>query len=214
MKKIIISMLCMLLAVSSFAQMVGAGNISQSEQNITRKYSVKKHEFSIQVGFCSIDDVINFSGIMKYKFKPSSKYDIRLLGEVGIKMSDGTYKGDNISIFPILFGINYEGRLSKNWSIFTDFGLGVSVPFDFFEETRHIPTSYTYSYKQEFCDDFGLGFALSPEIGFIYKKFMFGIKYTLSLNECTYHYKINYYESTDDYLYYSGYFDLTLGFRF
>ena len=210
MKKIFISILCILFAVTSFAQMVGAGSISQSKQDIAREYSIKKHEFSIQAGgFYSEDEIINFSGIMKYKFKPSNKYDIRLLWEAGIKIADGTYEGDNISIFPILFGINYEGRLSKNWSIFTDFGLGISVPFDFFENTRYVPSNYSSSYKKEFYDDFMLGLAISPEIGFIYKKFMFGIKYTHSLNGCTYHYKTSYSDRIDDDLYYSNYFDFT-----
>jgi hypothetical protein len=105
MKKIIISMLCILFAVPSFAQMVGASSISQKQKK-TQEYSVEKHEFSIQAGGGDdFNETFVTSGIMKYKFKPSTKYDIRLLGEIGIIISDSEYPETGISTIPILFGL-------------------------------------------------------------------------------------------------------------
>ena len=234
-------MLCILFAVPSFAQMVGASSISQKQKK-TQEYSVEKHEFSIQAGGGDdFNETFVTSGIMKYKFKPSTKYDIRLLGEIGIIISDSEYPETGISTIPILFGLNYERKLSQNWSIFTDFGLGLSVPLGdpikseysvnyYYYNTFDYYTSYTAEERlYQRYDNFSLGFALSPEIGFIYKKFMFSLKYAYSLNAYEYtsttSWYYDYYGWSDDYygneasyhsdlLYSSHYLVLTLGYRF
>lgn len=212
MKKIIIYILCILFASSSFAQMVGANSIQQKQNKI--KYPVAKHEFSIHAGGVVADLLRDgdwppcISGSIKYKVKPSAKYDIRLLWEVGI-IKPFDYYANDISTLPILFGINYEGRLSKNWSIFTDLGFGVNVPLYIVDDAIgnvfgfsgngydriHIReysnveyySDYNYYYiLKEYYGRFDIGFALSPEIGFAYKKFMFSFKYIFSLNNTSY----------------------------
>ena len=94
MKKLIVTIICVLFASTSFAQMVGASSIAKQSAPKTT-LGVKKHEFSIHggigLGYHNGDayDEPYVSGIIKYKFKPFNKYNIRLLGEVGANFSAG-----------------------------------------------------------------------------------------------------------------------------
>ena len=214
MKKLIVTIICVLFASTSFAQMVGASSIAKQSTPKTT-LGVKKHEFSIHggVGFVqgeegSVQDLEDaFAGILKYKYKPSEKYDIRFLAETGIL---GTEEVVAISVIPLLVGVNYERRLNNNWSVFADLGTGISIPL-----TESIDRYY-YSYSHEsFYEyyDFRVGFAFSPEIGFSYKNFMFSFKYLFSYNQCIHDYfNHDYFDHDCDYE--SHYFLFTLGYRF
>lgn len=216
MKKLIVTIICVLFASTSFAQMVGANSISKQSTPKTT-LGVKKHEFSIHGGF-GVDDEIEdpyLSGIIKYKFKPSDKYNIRLLGEVGANFSTGDF--NSIDCLPILVGLNYEKRFGNNWSIFMDLGFGLSIPLDayIYGENYYAWDNYNYF----IYDDFEIGWAFSPEIGFSYNNFMFSGKFLMSVNKCSYyHYSYSYGYTDEDYYRESQresfYFLFTLGYRF
>lgn len=214
MKKIIISIICVLFASTSFAQMVGASSFSSNSQT-KAKLDVARHEFSIHGGLgVENEEYYGYSAIMKYKFKPSKKYDIRFLIEAGsmfiahdIVETEGEV---SISTFPILLGINYEGRLSQNWSIYTDLAMGINFPISEFRWESPPYDNGFYEYN-----DFRRGFALSPEIGFICKNFMFGYKFSLYVNRCNESYYSYYYDDAIyNYSYISYYSLFTIGFRF
>ena len=208
MKKIIVTIICILFASTSFAQMVGASSIAKQSAPKTT-LGVKKHEFSIHGGVGSRggegiwDEEIALSGILKYKHKPSEKYDIRFLAETGILGLDDN--SGALPVIPFLVGVNYERRLNNNWSLFTDLGAGISIPL-----TQALEFQCTYNhFYQDWYYDFAVGIAFSPEIGFSYKNFMFSFKSLFSLNECSYDW-FNEYSSSYD----SHYFLFTLGYRF
>jgi hypothetical protein len=237
MKKLIVTIICVLFVSTSFAQMVGSSSVSK-ETKPKEKLRVKKHEFSIHggAGLEEFDD-ITFLGTMKYKLKPFKKFEIRLLGEVGVLYPMSNY--DFIKL-PVLVGINYECRLSKNWSIFMDLGAGVSIPLTNYRKVNVDYDTYRggnynhYMRSTHYRDNFGIGYVLSPEIGFSYRKFIFSFKYVYALNSCRentlveWHYDFNnnyneyfdgpYSESVivngDESVYDYGYFLFTLGFRF
>lgn len=212
MKKLIVTIICVLFASTSFAQMVGASSIAKQSTSKTT-LGVKKHEFSIHGGMGIVQgedgSVLEtaFAGILKYKYKPSEKYDIRFLAETGILGVPDVYAP---SVIPILVGVNYERRLNNNLSVFADLGTGISIPL-----TESIDRYY-YSYSHEsFYEyyDFRVGFAFSPEIGFSYKNFMFSFKYLFSYNQCRHDYfNHDYFDHDCDYK--SHYFLFTLGYRF
>lgn len=216
MKKLIVTIICVLFASTSFSQMVGASSIAKQSAPKTT-LGVKKHEFSIHGGLGVDDQIENLylSGIIKYKFKLSNKYNIRLLGEVGANFSTGDWQ--SIDCLPILVGLNYEKRFRNNWSIFMDLGIGLSIPFD-----TYIYRKYYYSpnfYDVFVFDDFEIGWAFSPEIGFAYKNFMFSGKFLMSTNICQYYHYSDYHGDVDEFfdselLYQSFYFLFTLGYRF
>lgn len=216
MKKLIVTIICVLFASTSFAQMVGASSIAKQSAPKTT-LGVKKHEFSIHGGV-GLDDKSYgpyLSGIIKYKFKPSNKYNIRLLGEVGANFYAGNLS--SIDCLPILIGLNYEKRFGNNWSIFMDLGIGLSIPLDayIYREVYYSNDNYYYYWKQ----DFEIGWAFSPEIGFSYKNFMFSGKFLISVNKCRYRYhSYRYGDVFDDYdsehQLESFYFLFTLGYRF
>ncbi|MED9962981.1 MAG: hypothetical protein U0J38_07455 [Bacteroidales bacterium] len=210
MKKLIVTIICVLFASTSFAQMVGANSISKQSTPKTT-LGVKKHEFSIHGGvgkheydgeFVQVFEY-TFAGILKYKYKPSEKYDIRFLAETAFTEY----------VIPLLVGVNYERRLNNNWSVFADLGTGISIPL-----TPSI-SYYAYESDTEF-KNFGIGFAFSPEIGFIHKNFMFSFKYLYSFNRCLLNTKNdgswgeNPYESSITSAYNSQYLLFTLGYRF
>ena len=215
MKKLIVTIICVLFASTSFAQIVGASSIAKQSAPKTT-LGVKKHEFSIHGGLGLGDDMEYpcLSGIIKYKFKPIDKYNIRLLGEVGANFS--TADRHFIDCLPILVGLNYEKRFRNNWSIFIDLGIGLSIPLDayFYHENYYSWNDYSsWGY-----DSFKTGWAFSPEIGFAYKNFMFSGKFLRSVNECRYH-RYEYSYGYEDYYnhwrdYVSFYLLFTLGYRF
>ena len=212
MKKNILTIICVLFTSTSFAQMVGANSISKQSTSKTT-LGVEKHEFSIHggMGFVQGEEgsVLEaaFAGILKYKYKPSEKYDIRFLAETEILDVPDVYAP---SVIPILVGVNYERRLNNNLSVFADLGTGISIPL-----TESIDRNYyVYSHESFYgYDDFRVGFAFSPEIGFSYKNFMFSFKYLFSYNQCRLDY-FNHDYFDRDYDYESHYFLFTLGYRF
>ena len=222
MKKLIVTIICVLFASTSFAQMVGASSQSPSSKTQTKRRSVANYEYSCHVGISPNDAGFSYFANMKYKFKPSKNFDIRLLAEVetvyvNFEGDIDNYDGEHpLSLIPILAGINYEGRLSNNWSIFMDLGVGISIPLSEYRWHSNFASSY-HKYFYEY-NDFSIGIALSPEIGFSYKNFMFSFKYLLSGNSCQEHLIENTYYSVREYdesvSYYSNYFLFTLGFRF
>lgn len=217
MKKLIVTIICVLFASTSFAQMVGASSIAKQSAPKTT-LGVKKHEFSIHGGLGLDNETYGpyLSGFIKYKFKPSDKYNIRLLGEVGANFSTGDFI-NFIDCLPILVGLNYEKRFGNNWSIFMDLGFGLSIPLDAYIPHYYYYDSYSY-YDANVYDDFEIGWAFSPEIGFAYKNFMFSGKFLMSINSC-YHFWHGYYYGDEYYdywntVYQSIYFLFTLGYRF
>ena len=224
MKKLIVTIICVLFASTSFAQMVGASSIAKQSTPKTT-LGVKKHEFSIHGGigigigdkYYGLYDEPYVSGIIKYKFKPFNKYNIRLLGEVGANFSAGI-RPKSIDCMPILVGLNYEKRFGNNWSIFMDLGVGLSIPL-----SDYICDYFSYDnwrdYWEESYEYFEIGYAFSPEIGFSYKNFMFSGKFLMSINDCKYiedyrYYSYERYDIYDIEDYESLYFLFTLGYRF
>lgn len=213
MKKLIVTIICVLFASTSFAQIVGASSIAKQSTPKTT-LGVKKHEFSIHGGLGvgdGIDDPY-LSGIIKYKFKPSDKYNIRLLGEVGANIAFE----ENLSYFPILVGLNYEKRFNNNWSIFADLGFGLNIPLD--SDLTHYDSYNGWSAYYEY-HSFEIGWVFSPEIGFAYKNFMFSGKFLMSTNICQFYSYSDYYGDVDEIfdselLLQSFYFLFTLGYRF
>ena len=208
MKKLIVTIICVLFASTSFAQIVGASSIAKQSAPKTT-LGVKKHEFSIHGGLGVSqheNPEIGFSIEMKYKYKPFDKYNIRLLGEIGTAFSHEGYR-EGLSIIPVMAGINYEYRFSKSTSIWTDFVFGVSIPLS---EMR---ASF---FQDEYCFSFEPGFALSPEIGIRHNEFSFSFKYMFSMNG----YKELWTGYLDDYVfdfgyeYTSNYFLFQLGYHF
>ena len=230
MKKLIVTIICVLFASTSFAQIVGASSIAKQSAPKTT-LGVKKHEFSIHGGF-GLEQKLKsaLSGIVKYKFKLSEKSDIRLLTETGILGSTDEYS-EVLPVIPIFVGVDYEIRFNNNWSIFADLGAGITIPLEDyiytldFESSEYILGRYYYNHYLDWCDDFGIGFAFTPEIGFSYKKLMFSFKYLYSYNLCRYNsvveydwdgdlYYEDYYHNDYSDSYNSHYFLFTLGYRF
>ena len=230
MKKLIVTIICVLFASTSFAQIVGASSIAKQSTPKTT-LGVKKHEFSIHGGI-GLEQKLKsaLSGIVKYKFKLSEKSDIRLLTETGILGSTDECS-KVLPVIPIFVGVDYEIRFNNNWSIFADLGAGITIPLEDYIDTWDSETfgeclgEYYYRHSLDWCDDFGIGFAFTPEIGFSYKKLMFSFKYLYSYNLCRYNSVVeydwdcdrfyedyNYYDYSDSYD--SHYFLFTLGYRF
>lgn len=139
-----------------------------------------------------------FSIGLKYKYKPLDKYDIRLLGEIGTAFTFEERRCD-LSVLPIMAGINYEYRFTESTSIWTDLALGLSIPLS---ERR-------YTWGSEYYHSFKPGVALSPEIGIRYNDFSFSFKSIYSSNACQkYGYGIR--ES----IYESLYFLFQVGYHF
>lgn len=177
-------------------------------------YPIAKQEISIHAGFGTGGfDYFSLSAGIKYKYKPSKNYNIRLLGEIGSEFVTDSKYHSPFSVLPILVGVNYEHRFNQNWSIFTDLGLGPNIPL-------------TTSRREDWWDgdyyelyDIKIGFTLSPEIGFAYDKFMFSFKGSFSSNEFKEHkYYNNYYGDSYSYSYgesmLSLYILFRLGYRF
>lgn len=223
MKKLIVTIICVLFASTSFAQIVGASSIAKQSAPKTT-LGVKKHEFSIHGGvgigikYHDTYDEPYVSGIIKYKFKPFNKYNIRLLGEVGANFSAGI-RPEAINCMPILVGLNYEKRFGNNWSIFMDLGIGLSIPLSDYISDRHNHYNNWSDYWDDRYEYFERGYAFSPEIGFSYKNFMFSGKFLMSINDCKFiedhrYYSYERYDIYDIEDYESLYFLFTLGYRF
>lgn len=140
------------------------------------KLPIAKQDISLHgsIGCSYMHDWIGeFSIGLKYKYKPFDKYDIRLLGEIGTAFTFNESRCD-LSVLPIMAGINYEYRFTESTSIWTDLALGLSIPLS---ERR-------YTWGSEYYHSFKPGFALSPEIGIRYNDFSFSFKSIYSLNGC------------------------------
>ena len=149
------------------------------------KLPIAKQDISIHGGI-GLDgiDAEEFGGSIgiKYRYKPFEKYAIRLLGEIGVSLSEDESSGP-ISFIPILVGINYEYKFNEVTSIWGDLGFGISIPLvGYIDDYWH--SSHSSSFDRSYKSGFKLGFALSPEVGKRYKNFSLSAKYELSLNEC------------------------------
>ena len=220
MKKIIVSIICVLFATSTFAQFVGASTMSQGGSTKSGKTEIAKQEISIHAGIgVGTNEQLGLSAGIKYKYKPFEKYNIRLLGEIGSEfiLFDNSYSNEGpFSVLPILVGVNYEHRFNQNWSFFTDLGLGPNIPLS---GSRR---DYLYDSCYDEISDYQIGFTLSPEIGFAHNEFLFSIKCSFSSNGYTKHVHEHYWLFGDDYYYddydsdtrFSHYFLFRLGYRF
>ena len=176
-------------------------------------YPIAKQEISIHAGFGTGGfDYFSLSAGIKYKYKPSKNYNIRLLGEIGSEFVTDSKYHSPFSVLPILVGVNYEHRFNQNWSIFTDLGLGPNIPLTTSRREEYWFGDYYELY------DIKIGFTLSPEIGFAYDKFMFSFKGSFSSNGYTEHVHYEYYYDCDKYFYsesmLSLYILFRLGYRF
>ena len=146
---------------------------------------IAKHDISLHggIGISKKEDAeVGFSIRLKYKYKPSNEYNIRLLGEIGTAFSMYEDEG-GLSIIPIMAGINYEYRFTESTSIWTDLALGFSIPLS---EIRNGWWGMSYhSFEQ--------GFALSPEIGIRYNDFSLSFKFIYSSNDCIRYGNDNFY---------------------
>lgn len=214
MKKLIVTIICVLFASTSFAQMVGANSISKQSTPKTT-LGVKKHEFSIHGGVGTSFGDWGFSTGLKYKYKPFTKFDIRFLLEVEIEGEFDKEYYNTFPILPILAGLNYEYRFNNISSMFMDLGVGMNIPLDHSKNHRQY-FSYDNSYG-DYYDNYQNGFTISYETGIVYDDFMFSCKFAYSLNDFT----EQYYYSDDIYDWYYGYgteanrfLTLRLGYRF
>ncbi|MGM9807053.1 MAG: hypothetical protein ACI3Z6_03075 [Candidatus Onthomorpha sp.] len=232
MKKIIVSIICVLFATSTFAQFIGASTMSRSSIAKSGSTEIAKHEISIHagVGFTFEDVVLGLSAGIKYKYTPFKNSNIRFLGEVGSEFVTNSDYYNPFSVLPILVGVNYEAKFSQNCSFFIDLGLGPNIPLSGTRE-EFVGSHYYYDYdcsegNYYEISDYQIGFTFSPEIGFAYDKFMFSIKgsfswndYTILRRECEYYYSSGYYDydrglhySSDEE--FSAYLLFRLGYRF
>ncbi len=213
MKKLIVTIICVLFASTSFAQMVGASSIAKQSATKTT-LGVKKHEFSIHGGVGTSFGDWGFSTGLKYKYKPFTKFDIRFLLEVEIEGENDKSVYDQFPILPILAGLNYEYRFNNISSMFMDLGVGMNIPLDKSKDDRSYFSDNTYFHYGYYYQN---GFTISYETGIVYDDFMFSCKLAYSLND----YTEQYYYSEDFYDLYNysnneeNYFlTLRLGYRF
>ncbi len=213
MKKLIVTIICVLFASTSFAQMVGANSIAKQSTPKTT-LGVKKHEFSIHGGVGTSFGDWGFSTGLKYKYKPFTKFDIRFLLEVEIEGENDKSVYDQFPILPILAGLNYEYRFNNISSMFMDLGVGMNIPLDKSKDDRSYFSDNTYFHYGYYYQN---GFTISYETGIVYDDFMFSCKLAYSLND----YTEQYYYSEDFYDLYNysnneeNYFlTLRLGYRF
>ncbi|MEE0936788.1 MAG: hypothetical protein UIG52_02040 [Bacteroidales bacterium] len=185
-----------------------SGRVGESKSS-GKKLPIAKQDISLHGSIsCSYMHEWNygFSIGLKYKYKPFDKYDIRLLGEIGTAFTSKKMF-NNLSIIPIMAGINYEYRFTESTSIWTDLALGLSIPLS---ERRE-------SWFEDYYSSFEPGFALSPEIGIRYNDFSFSFKSIYSLNGCS---RKTYLEDGDRSImhpktfYNSHYFLFQLGYHF
>lgn len=186
MKKIIVTIICVLFTSTSFAQMVGANSISKQSAPKTT-LGVKKHEFSIHGGYGFIKDFYfgEYSIGLKYKYKPFKIFDIRFLLEVEGEFSEVEsvlydYERQIFPTLPILAGLNYEYRFNNTSSAFMDLGLGINIPLDDYKVNRRW-VEYLECYDIEETK-FEIGQAISLELGYVYKDFIFSFKVTYTEN--------------------------------
>ena len=181
-------------------------------------YPIAKQEISIHTGVGLGRGSMGLSVGIKYKYKPFEKYNIRQLGEIESDFVTNDDYYNNLSVLPILVGINFEHRYNQNWSFFADLGLGPNIPLS--GTSRYFWDHYWHSHRYYKMYDFKIGFTFSPEIGFAYNKFLFSIKCSLSSNGCTERisfYDEDYYYEHDSYSsesYSSPYLLFRLGYRF
>ena len=186
MKKLIVTIICVLFASTSFAQMVGASSIAKQSTPKTT-LGVKKHEFSIHGGYGFIEEFYfgEYSIGLKYKYKPFKIFDIRLLLEVEGEFSkvEGGFYDYECQIFPtlpILAGLNYEYRFNNISSAFMDLGLGINIPLDDYKVNRRW-SEYVECYDIDEMK-IEIGQAISLELGYVYKDFIFSFKVTYTEN--------------------------------
>ena len=154
-----------------------------TDNETNNKEKISKSEFNIFIGTTLMHSVSDFTesykfdDIMKaitigakYKYKPFEKYDIRILGEIGVGYF--VEPRDFAEVLPninLLVGVNYEYKLNSDISIWGDLGFGFTI--NVFEEDL--------DYRGQVKNHIAGSFAISPEIGVKYKQ------YSLSINRLT-----------------------------
>ena len=154
-----------------------------TDDETNNKEKISKSEFDIFIGttlmhsasgyteFREFDDIMRAITIgAKYKYKPFEKYDIRILGEIGVGYF--VEPRDFAEVLPninLLVGVNYEYKLNSDISIWGDLGFGFTI--NVFEEDL--------DYRGQVKNHIAGSFAISPEIGVKYKQ------YSLSINRLT-----------------------------
>ena len=154
-----------------------------TDDETNNKEKISKSEFDIFIGTTLMHSVSDFTesykfdDIMKaitigakYKYKPFEKYDIRILGEIGVGYF--VEPRDFAEVLPninLLVGVNYEYKLNSDISIWGDLGFGFTI--NVFEEDL--------DYRGQVKNHIAGSFAISPEIGVKYKQ------YSLSINRLT-----------------------------
>ena len=173
------------------------------------KLPIAKQDISIH-GCAGLESNAKFGAFfsLKYKYKPSEKYDIRLLGEIGAAFTSEEGAND-LSILPVMAGINYEYRFTEATRIWGNLGLGLSIPLS--DRRFYWISIYGFVYHS-----FDPGFALSPEIGIRFKDFSLSFKLIYSSNPCI---KESNYVDPDEWEIYgtsyeSMYFLFQLGYHF
>lgn len=213
MKKLIVTIICVLFASISFAQMVGASSIAKQSTPKTT-LGVKKHEFSIHGGVGTSFGDWGFSTGLKYKYKPFTKFDIRFLLEVEIEGEIDKKVYNTFPILPILAGLNYEYRFNNISSMFMDLGVGMNIPLDHSKDDRYYISDNTYVDTYYYYQN---GFTISYETGIVYDDFMFSCKLAYSLNAYTeqHYYSDNiYYDWLHSNIEENYFLTLRLGYRF
>lgn len=154
-----------------------------TDDETNNKEKISKSEFNIFIGttlmhsvsgfteFYKFDDIMKTITIgAKYKYKPFEKYDIRILGEIGVGYF--VEPRDFAEVLPninLLVGVNYEYKFNSDISIWGDLGFGFTI--NVFEEDL--------DYRGQVKNHIASSFAISPEIGVKYKQ------YSLSINRLT-----------------------------
>lgn len=102
MKKLIVTIICVLFASTSFAQMLGASSQSPSSKTQT-KLKVKTNEFSISGGLGINLEEVNLPILLKYKINPGNQNYVGFFAQTGAIIGGDFY---NSFIFGMDFGFD------------------------------------------------------------------------------------------------------------
>ena len=191
MKKITISLLCMLFAVSSFAQMVGTGSINTA-QDISKSESSSKQKnfgsYDLGIGFVSEDvksynlDLIGLAFHLGNDFYLRAHYGLMYIYSKSEESSYGTTYTSKFSTFcmPLRFDLGYRILANEKMAI---------EPFAGINFNSVISSTLKISYAGEeesadiFEDDFNVGIDFAVGVRFDMKKVGLYGKYHMPLND-------------------------------
>ncbi len=122
MKKLIVTIICVLFASTSFAQMVGASSQLPSSKTQT-KLKVKTNEFSISGGLGTNFEDVYLPILLKYKINPGNQNYVGFFAQTGAVIGEDFYN-------PFIFGMDL-GLDNNNFGFYLDLGIGfVSEDFE------------------------------------------------------------------------------------